>query len=99
MTSMELYTQTGRAYALAGMSSRMSQRPTTRGNRRASCLSADLVASMRGVHSSVGHDASGANASSVDAPGDSCSPVGAFETPAMVRMVLKSQKRNQSGPF
>ncbi|KAM5587249.1 hypothetical protein ABKV19_005935 [Rosa sericea] len=94
MASMKLYKQTGRAYALAGISSHRSQRASARGDTRASCLNSGSVVSRRGPRSR--------KSSYSVTPGELGQPpaaVGAFETPAMVRMVRISQKRNQPGPY
>ncbi|XP_062016213.1 E3 ubiquitin-protein ligase WAV3-like [Rosa rugosa] len=95
MASMKLYEQTGRAYALAGISSHRSQRASARGDTRASCLnSGSVVSRRRGLRSR--------KSTYSFAPGELGQPpaaVGAFETPAMVRMVRKSQNRNQPGPY
>ncbi|XP_050370505.1 E3 ubiquitin-protein ligase WAV3-like [Argentina anserina] len=93
MSSMQLYKQSGHAYVLAGISSHMSQRATTRGDTRASCLNAGSVGSRRrGPRSRSSYRFPNA------APSEMCQPpaaVGVFETPSMVRMVRRSQKRNQ----
>ncbi|KAK9937069.1 hypothetical protein M0R45_013886 [Rubus argutus] len=110
MATMKLYTQTGRAYALAGISSHMSQRATARGDTEASCLnSANSVAYLRSSvasrkcalrcrSASWGYSTAGISSSA--GPDEPPAAVGAFETPAMVRMVRKSQKKNQpAGPY
>ncbi|XP_024159156.1 E3 ubiquitin-protein ligase WAV3 [Rosa chinensis] len=85
MASMKLYKRTGRAYALSGLSSHKLQRATARKCRRVS-------------HSGGFEGRKASGASSGATPGESPAAVGAFETPAMVRMVEKSQKRNQPAP-
>lgn len=107
MATMNLYRQSGRAYALAGVSSHMFQRATTRGDTdtAASHLNAGSGARFanrnRGVRRrTAGGGYSTARAVSAGAgPSDSAAVVGAFETPAMIRMVQKSQqKRTQPEP-
>ncbi|XP_062016214.1 E3 ubiquitin-protein ligase WAV3-like [Rosa rugosa] len=90
MASMKLYKRTGRAYALSGLSSHMLQRATARGDTGFACCR--MVAPRGGFG---GGKAKAAIASSGDAPGELPAAVGAFEIPAMVRMVEKSQKMNQ----
>ncbi|XP_062012405.1 E3 ubiquitin-protein ligase WAV3-like [Rosa rugosa] len=112
MASMDLYANSGRAYALAGMSSHSRQRASARGDTITSCLfgasnrvnfssGANALMQQSGASACFGAPAGfgGASFSSGAAPGGSqcSSAVGAFETPAMVRMVEKSQKSNQSG--
>nr|XP_011460448.1 PREDICTED: uncharacterized protein LOC105349370 isoform X1 [Fragaria vesca subsp. vesca] len=112
MASMKLYKQTGRAYSLAVNSSHMSQRASTRGDASASCLNAGSVGGRRrGLRSRSSYTALNAApgefhqplASALNAaPGELHQPsvaVGVFETPAMVRMVRRSQNRNQPGPY
>ncbi|KAK9937070.1 hypothetical protein M0R45_013887 [Rubus argutus] len=89
-----------------------SQRATARGDTTTSCLafgacggadasgglsfSSGVSASWR-LGASAGYVASSPGYSPGAAPGQRSAAVGAFETPAMVRMVEKSQNSNQSG--
>ncbi|KAJ6833766.1 putative RING zinc finger and VWF domain family protein isoform X2 [Iris pallida] len=101
MATMNLYRQSGRAYALAGMSSHMFQRATTRGDTdtAASCLNTGSGPHRRRRRSAGGGYSIARAVSAGAAPSESAAVVSAFETPAMVRMVQKSQqKRTQPEP-
>ncbi|KAL6197036.1 hypothetical protein ACLB2K_032649 [Fragaria x ananassa] len=88
MASRKLYEESGRAYALAGMSSLLHQRASARGNAEWSCLQA-------AAGSPADEDDSDDDMSFALFDDDShLSRRGAFETPAMVRMVQKSQQKN-----
>ncbi|KAL6206338.1 hypothetical protein ACLB2K_023586 [Fragaria x ananassa] len=89
MASMKLYQESGRAYALAGMSSHAQQRASARGNAEGSCLqqpaytacSIQYAMSSRSVEDDSDDDMGFCLFDGADV-----SPRGAFETPAMVRM-------------
>ncbi|KAL6206347.1 hypothetical protein ACLB2K_023595 [Fragaria x ananassa] len=93
MATMDLYTHTGRAYALSGMSSHSLQRATTRGDTITSCLSASFGAAQAS-HSTVGtfqqQQCVSAGATPFGSPA-SLPRGGAYETSSMVRMVQKSK--------
>ncbi|KAL6206337.1 hypothetical protein ACLB2K_023585 [Fragaria x ananassa] len=99
MASMKLYQESGRAYALAGMSSHAQQRASARGNAEGSGLqqpaytacSIQYAMSSRSVEDDSDDDMGFCLFDGADV-----SPRGAFETPAMVRMVKKSQQKNQT---
>ncbi|KAM5587255.1 E3 ubiquitin-protein ligase WAV3-like [Rosa sericea] len=105
MATMDLYTHTGRAYALSGMSSHSLQRATTRGDTTTSCLSASFGAAQAsysagginypqrgGIFQQQQQQQQSLSAGATPFASPASLPLGgAYETSSMVRMVQKSK--------